>query len=72
MFTIPYEKGWKANLDGEEVEIYPLLDTFMGIDIQPGNHEIILQYHVEGLEWGIVISLVSLLLLMIVEKWLTV
>lgn len=45
MYTsIPYEKGWKAYVDGERAEITLVLDAFMGIMLSEGEHTVELVY----------------------------
>ena len=60
--SIPYEKGWKAYLDGAECEIEPILDeAFMDLSIQQkGFHEIELVFEAPGKSIGRMISALSL------------
>lgn len=62
MVTIPYEKGYKIKVDGEETEYKEVLDTFIGIDLEKGYHEIEIEYKQPYLKEGIIVSLVSTLL----------
>lgn len=62
LFTFPYSKGWTATVDGEKVEMTPLLDgSFTGIQLpDAGEYNIELSYNIPGLSIGISISLLSL------------
>lgn len=57
--SIPYEKGWNIYVDGVKVDYYKLFDTFIGLDLESGYHEIEMIYKTPGLKLGIVVSIVS-------------
>lgn len=63
MFTIPYEKGWSMWVDGVKTEPEAYGDTFLGVFLEEGTHEIRLSYFPEGFQAGILLSLCSVLLL---------
>lgn len=44
MTTIPYDKGWIVEVDGERVKIYETLDALMAFDVEEGTHEISMRY----------------------------
>lgn len=44
MLTLPYTEGWSVYVDGEKVEYKELADTFIGIDLTAGTHEIYMKY----------------------------
>lgn len=60
--TIPYDKGWKAYVDGEEVEIPTFKDAFLAIPIEEGEHTLELVYFPYGMKLGLGISGVSVVL----------
>lgn len=55
--TIPYDSGWKVYIDGEKVETYKSVETFVGFDISEGNHTIVMKYRPTILYIGILTSL---------------
>ncbi len=59
--SIPYEKGWRAYVDGEPVEIAPYADTFLSLDLDAGEHTVVFKYTPDGLIPGIVITLSGIL-----------
>ncbi len=59
VFTIPYDKGFTAFVDGEETEIIPCDVAFMSVFVQPGEHNIRFEYHTRGLTLGILMSLTA-------------
>ena len=65
--SVPYEDNWIATIDGENVPIKKTLDTFMGITVPAGNHEIKLVYRVKYQNAGYAISLISLLCVMAIS-----
>lgn len=53
MYTsIPYDKGWTVLVDGAQVTPRKLFDTFLGLDLSEGTHEISMTYEPEGLRTG--------------------
>lgn len=61
--TIPYSKGWKVWVDGQEVQTYKILDSLLGFTISKGAHHIEYRYTTRFLLEGSLVSLASLLLL---------
>lgn len=60
--SIPYSKGWKAYVDGQEAELIPFKKAFIAIKLEPGTHEIEFRYHSPGLNAAILISFFSIAL----------
>jgi len=56
IFTIPHDKGFSATLDGEKAEIIPCDVSFMGVWVEPGEHEIVFTYRTRMLTLGIAMS----------------
>lgn len=63
VFTIPFDKGFSATLDGQAAEIIPCDVAFMGVWVEPGEHEIAFTYRTRGLSAGIAMSALAALLL---------
>ena len=52
--SIPYDKGWKAYVDGEQVDTISDVDiAFTGIQLTAGEHEVVLKYS----HWGMTAAL---------------
>lgn len=66
LLTVPYDPGWKAFVNGNEVEIARLLDgAFMGVFFpKEGDYEVVFDYEVPGLKIGMIVSLCGLLALL--------
>ena len=44
-FSITYEEGWEAYVDGQKAEVIPLVEgAFTGVRVTPGHHDIVLDY----------------------------
>ncbi|MBR4906188.1 MAG: YfhO family protein [Clostridia bacterium] len=57
-FTVPFEQGWTAYIDGEPVEII-FSGGMMVIAVPKGAHSIVFRYHTPGLTVGAIVSLLS-------------
>ena len=60
-FSIPYDLGWSAYVDGQEVELYCANTTFMAIELEAGEHHIELRYWPQGMTAGIALSIVGMI-----------
>lgn len=63
--SIPYEKGWKIYVDGQETNITPIADAFIGVMLPQGEHMIELKYAPTYMYTAIFLSLTGITLLII-------
>lgn len=42
--SIPYEKGWRATIDGERVDVEKVNYAFVGVPLTAGQHKVTLHY----------------------------
>ena len=64
LFTsIPYDRGWKVWIDGEEKKCTALLDdAFLGIEIDtPGIHKVEMKYYPGWLREGLIVSILGVI-----------
>jgi uncharacterized membrane protein YfhO len=61
-FSIPYDKGWKATVDGKQESIIKL-GGFIGLNLEKGKHDLTLSYLPEGFKLGCLISTISIIFL---------
>ena len=54
--SIPYDKGWKVYIDGEEAESFEIGGAMLGTMIKPGEHTVEYRYVPRGMTVGIIIS----------------
>ena len=57
--AIPFSKGWKAAVDGDETKVYAANVKYIGIEVPAGEHEITLVYQTPYLRLGAVISVIG-------------
>ncbi|WP_459501644.1 YfhO family protein [Bacillus sp. C1] len=63
--SIPYDKGWKATVDGKDAKLLKLNDAFLGIELSKGTHTIELKYTSPGFMLGSIVSVISFLITLI-------
>lgn len=61
--SIPYSIGWKAYVDGQEVDVLKANVGFIALDIPEGSHFVQLIYETPGIRAGGIVSGISLLIL---------
>ncbi len=62
-FSIPFDSGWSATVNGKAVEIIKANVGFMAVPVESGTSTIEFTYTTPGLSLGILISMGSLLIL---------
>ena len=61
MTTIPFDKGWKIYVDGNEVETYEVLDALIAFDIPTsGEHTLEMKYSPDIYKFGKTVSLIGI------------
>ena len=71
LFTsIPYDSGWSVKIDGVPVETFAYHDTWLMTKLSAGAHTVELNYLPQGYSVGLVISICSaaVLLLLLVKR----
>lgn len=66
LLTIPPINGWKAKVDGKEVDYTDYRGALMVIPLDSGEHMVSIRYISPGVEVGVTIGIISLLVLMII------
>lgn len=61
-FSIPYDSGWTATVDGKKVSVSKLGEAFLAIPLSAGEHDIRITYTPNGFRTGLIISVVCALL----------
>ena len=56
-FTVPYEEGWSATVNGEPVVVENVSDGFMAVKVPAGRSDIRFDYETPGLKLGLLITL---------------
>ncbi len=61
-FSIPYDKGWSARVDGKKAPLELVNIGFTGLLLDKGTHSVELEYQPPYLAAGAVVSVISLLI----------
>lgn len=59
-FSVPYERGWKAKVDGEEVSVTEGMGGLLLVPVGEGEHEVQIVYIAPGSREGALISVICL------------
>lgn len=65
VLTLPYDEGWKIQINGTEVKKYQVNGGFMGIPIQNGVNELDMYFVPKGFKLGFILSCVGSLIYII-------
>lgn len=60
--SIPYDTGWSIRIDGEPVDqsdIIQIGESFIGVSVKKGNHDITFEYSAPGVSTGIKITVIT-------------
>ena len=59
--TTSYSDGWKAYIDGKEIEVFKVNEAFIGINVEEGEHTVEFKYETPFLHLGAVFSIIGIL-----------
>ena len=60
LYTVPYDEGWRATINGRAVSIEKVDNGFMAVKGNKGSNKIVFSYYPKGLNIGLVMSCLSL------------
>ena len=63
--SVPNDNGWTCYVDGKQAELYSLFGAMCAVNLSEGEHEIEMRYSPPGFKVGIVISVCSLAVLVV-------
>lgn len=58
--SLPYEDGFIIKVDGKKVNYYKILDAFVAIDLEKGDHNITIDYVSKGFNTGLLLSILAI------------
>ncbi len=64
-FSVPYDDGWTATVNGEKAQIEKVNAGFMAVKVNAGDSEIRFSYMTPGLSSGIIITTISAFILVV-------
>lgn len=62
LFTVPYDKGWSAYVNGKQINIEEVSNGFMAIKINKGNNKIVFKFRTYGQTIGLILSIVGIIM----------
>ena len=66
--SIPYDESWNIFVDGKPTKPIKVLDSLIGIEVEPGKHEIVMEYKNDFTK-STVISIISLIILLSINLY---
>jgi len=63
-FTLPFDLGWVATVNGNPVELHQVNVGFSGLLLPEGKHVVELRYHLPGFMVSLIISVLSIVAIM--------
>ncbi len=60
-FSVPYDKGWSASVNGTELKIEVANIGFMAVRVPRGEQTVVFEYSTYGMNFGGVVSVISLI-----------
>ena len=70
LFTsIPFDNGWRAYIDGEEVTVDAFKDALISIKVPEGTHKIEFKFSPKGFAQGMIVSILSLLIIIALSTY---
>lgn len=63
-YSVPYEAGWRATVNGEPAEVVCANQGFMAVLVPAGENVVTFSYEVPGLFWGILLSGLAVVVLL--------
>lgn len=64
-FSVPYEKGWSATVNGQPVQVEKVDHGMTAIRCEAGENEIVFHYTLPGLRGGVCLTLLGIVLLVL-------
>ena len=68
-FSVPYDKGWTASVNGSEAEVIKVDDGLMALKCNAGSNEIQFNYIPQGFKLGICLSILSVTVIIMGLFW---
>jgi uncharacterized membrane protein YfhO len=65
--SIPYDPSWTLYVDGVKTDYETFEDAFISVYLTEGNHTIELKYFPDGLLIGIIVSILSVFLFILIN-----
>ncbi len=63
VFSVPYDAGWSAEIDGESVTVDKVNGGLMAVRVPAGNREIVFTYSTPGFVLGVILTIAGAVLI---------
>ena len=65
--SVPYSTGWNVMIDDQKVETYKVQGGFIGVELDEGSHNVVMQFVPPGLKIGVITSGIGFILFLIIS-----
>ena len=66
--SIPYEDGWNIYVDGKKVDYFKLYDTFIGIKLSKGSHDVKMVFYSPGINVGLLFTFIGIIAFLVYKN----
>ena len=66
LLTTIYDESWTIYMDGKKVEPKEVFDTFLGLSVTKGKHNIVMEFVPRGLKVGFLITVMAICILILI------
>lgn len=64
--SVPYDKGWRAEVDGQAAAVQPMFDAMIAVPLTAGTHHITMKFVPQGFYAGLIITAAAMLAYLII------
>lgn len=61
--SLAYDEGFSVYVDGNKVNTFKVLDSYLAFKISEGKHTIKIKYYPKGMKFGLIITIISMVLI---------
>ncbi len=66
LFTIPWDEGWRVEMNGQSIKPLKVMGSFLGIPVDQGEAEILLTFIPKGFLFGRILSIISIIIFLFI------
>ena len=61
-----YQKGWTAQIDGEDAGVQKINEGMSGVEVPSGTHEMVLKYETPYKNYGVGMTIIGIIIFILV------
>ena len=69
LFSIPYDKGWRVEIDGKKVSTFAYQNALLACNITAGQHKVKISYVPVNLIFGCLISISCIIIMYLITRY---